>query len=1494
MFIDLSKAPPRFNETAISEEPEEDMGSEKSIGNQTNEYASRQGPLNHEDLPQRNTQCDGKEAGFASTDQPDVSRLVLSDGEQELLETASSILKNNSEDSASDEMESDTFDGGEFDADSEELSASRKRRRVSSGSSGKENVTIKSAKTALGENAEEDQEDLISELILAEAIWQEEKASLAVVDEHMKQGYPTTETDSGVIVGRNYREPDTTDQVDGTAVDVVMKKPVLLSAESDSNQSEEVGEDIVISKAGNDDLFACLHSKNYGLGTPDVNQNVIINSCTTKTALSGKGANPHLDLTVQHDPFISADPFRDRSPIPSPRDLGFDKSKFDNKGIALADFVECGIASQGTDEQESVTVTLPGLDKDPDKTGGKSPVSFSNSDEVEFTGDLTSVMNGICGDTNPVDLDNCEDSVASHMVCLEFDEDSDTDTESVMSDDDESLWSTFPEYFQPSRRVRYSSNKEAELSLAEEDQDLDGLDSTEPDREVALVSVKELSTENVSTLKDPVDASKIQDGVSLDWDELSTTSSESLECTYEVNAEIPSESEEVSEDSGYVNFKEKNEGGIEEICEQRDYNNSFPSHIPIVSLGTSKSGKCDIPVDILCSWNDKNSKVDGSTELSSTETTSPVAQESSEKNEFAEISKDIAREELPRTLSESKHEHEGSSLLFNDSLEHSVLERTGIFRKELASLKGAEDEVRILDRSYSPSDWIIPPPPSPTPELWKADIRIVPPPPVSPTPPEDELDDELKQLIVPPPPSSVGTLQITSNIKIVSPPPLDASDNELDRLLYDYDDVRFLSLTDDDKLANNNASARTFDSNFTEDKKLQAQKVKTEASLMSNEEDYANKSIVFSSRENKTFNPSTNSCKTNQTPVRDCSTTCVIKSRSLDSQFPLPNLSPSCSFTLDDSHTASKRFDRDRRKSGESPSKIKLNSSGLDNFADNRCKSDSLKKASSLNTTQQSRSRIPSRQKPPVPPKPLIFRAATEEGKAEKHIKPLANAEVKHTPLLADSMKTSSKFYPVHLSGNKREAFGSSCPDKRAIDSPTTTEEISYRNQVSLQREKQGTKRSLSFTSTSPYVPAPYLSSRTQSQYSAQSSDEVTRTSTLRSNSLASVGSLSVPTVDCSLSAPSRNSPCSAGNDPSFYRQQPPLMRYAASHLSLSETTDELDKNRSENIKNCTLSKTPRESSRLQLSTVTLQEDTPPRTPDTPPPPLPESSPPKTIPGLDIHDFDFGEPLIDEFQDDFQSANHEPTTLDLPSRAKDLKLKGFSASFDSKQEDSSSTFTARREKTYSGTALSRSLTISSLPRDKSQQFPSLEEWFDLDVTATSSLNSLEECNSKALKTRCTSVCEEGLLKLNVLKKRLEVFSNGEASKPQQPDKAKNWPLIFQNNARFLACDIKVISSSVKRGSPQIVSAVQTSLDSLEKLVESCEKTYFIQSDKSNHNDRSLVVITNDVLDQYRAIISTVKFAAGQRPDHPDVEELVKKTNAMAALITSLIGALRKY
>lgn len=1658
VFIDLSKAPPRFNETAISEEPEDDnMVAEETNRDQKDGNTSDGESLNQED---------------------DISELVMSDEDQKLLETATYFLKSSSEDvnTVNNQTQSDDSNGSKAGADNEELFASRKRRLVFSGSPGKENAAIKSAKTTLTENVEEDQDDLISELILAEAIWQEEEAGVVAVDA-VKEPVELVSTDRGdscVVVGTNSEESNA--QAHGAVgeqkrFEVAMGKPGQLSANNVHSQSGDTEKIIDTSNVVNNELFACFHSGDYGQGTTDVNQNILSNNSITKTAslaehneymrpaVSGAEFNLHLDLSEQHDPFISTDPFQDRSPTPSPRDLGFDESKFDNKGIELADFVECGVKTQGLVEQQSV-VSVPEKriaveGKGSDGNRSKSPVT------LELRGDSSPVSDDdIFNKNKPVDLDNLDDSVASHMVSLEFVEDSETETESAMSDEGESLWSTFPEFFQPSRRLTYSSNKQAELSLAEEDQDADGLDFTETDRDVALVSIKNLSTEDESNSKDFAEISARQDGVvSLadDWEDLSTASSESFEYTYEVNAEFPSESEEASEDSGYVYRRDENDRGVEGIFDQNTDADDFPSHISTVSLGTYISDKCDTSVDTFSSLDVKRSNVDEPTESSLTET-SPFYHfdqgDFSEKNEFVEMSKSVSLEESLRTLPGSRQGIDVSRSLSDESLKHVLLGRSEIINKGWRSLNDSEDKGMILDRSYSPSDWIIPSPPTSTSELQDADIHIVSPPPFSPTSVEDELDDELKHLIVPPPPC-VDTLPIVSGIRIVSPPPLDVNDSELDHLMYDYDDIIFLSLTDDHKLAKNNGlvSARSFDSNFTEDKKIQAQMVE----MVSKEGGYARKSITISNRDRSILNPSGNSCNTNHTPIKQSFATYALTSRSLDSQSFLPNPSASCSSTtLVNAHTTWKRFGEKKHPLDDFPNKEVVNSPNLKNGEDIRGKinsssgTDEFNKISNTNQRNISvnnRSRVPLKPKPPVPPKPRMFRTVSSEGKMDKadaipgksmkmsldedrgivvegyhKNKPVRSAadenhrninaelgeagrssldslpqrerDLVHSnhssrspstspsagqapnkalakskktqvhdsvnscnvKLSADSIlnthldspyakstdiskeKSSQRveaFRPALSTASNPVALRASCPDTPAIDSPSSTaDDILYKNEFNSQRDKHGTRRSSSFTCRSPYVPAPYSSSRTQSLYSAQSSVEKAHKSAPHSNRSSSAGSPTVnsgasrgtyanlprvnscfETATSSVSAAppsSGNKPHSAGMEPLFNPQQP------TSHSSFRDSN-----NSSGDDTNRALPKPPSESSSLRLATVELQEDSwndslnPPPLPDSPPPPLPDSSPPKTIPVFDTDDFDFGESLIETFQDGIQMDSLETTTFDLPSSPNDVESKRSSASVDYKQEDSKCTFPERRDKRCGDNGLSRSLTITSIPRDinrrsLSEDWPSLtgasirdsrtkrcsfpfNECFNLDdATAAGSLNYLEECQPEFLKAKCSKVCEEGLLKVSNLKKRLEPYLNGRASKPQLSKETKNWPLIFQNNARFLACDIKVISSSVKRGSPQFVSAMETSLDSLEKLVESCEKTYSTLNEKSNHNGRTLAVMVNEVLDQYRDIIFTVKAASGQPPDDPDVEVLVKKTNAVATLIASLIRTLRKY
>lgn len=1483
VFLDLSRAPPRFSETVISEEAEEDNTVlEKTDENQHEETMQRRQLLNCEDLSPGNLQYDF-EAGVSQTQQDDTLEIVMSDKEEELLETASSFLKNTSEDnnSVNYERQSDVSIGGDSDAENEDLVASDKRHHVL----GKESLTMKSLKIAAAEHTDDVQDDLSLELIrkYAEEIWQEEDAGAVLADkseEHVEgvSSLSTSAThESCAVVGMKSEKTST--HVD----DIVDKQhfpelgttePVQLYTKLDN--SDHSGR----TQIQNNDLPACLPSGGHSRETTDMNHNFLINSPFTKTeAITDESVytepvvfhpdrNPNSRLSVQHDPLIDTGPLQDRSPTLSSKDLGWDDNTFDSEGIELADILRHGATLEGLEEESDVGKPA-GLRSDGKES--ESPVAFCDSDEL--TSDLSSVKDGICDDRNPVDLDNLADSVASHMVCLEFDEKSDTETESTMSDEDESLWSTFPEFFHPSRRLTYSNNKQAELSLAEEDQDTDGLDSTKTDQDVALVGVRELSTAHKSNFKDTVDGSEEQDGVSFtdDSEELSTASSESFEYTYEVNAEFPSESEEVSEDSGYVTSIGKNERGIEEVCDQRKVSHSFSPQNVMVKQDTCISDKCDIPLRTLSDLNDKLPKDDGPIACSEVEITSQLDQEnSSEKNECTEISKDILQEQQPRNLLESRHGSGNSSFFFVNSLKEPLPEKTEVLSKGWKSLDYPDTDERILDGNFSPSDWIIPSPPSPTPELQESDICIVSPPP-------DELDAELQHLIVPPPPSSADTLSIVSGIRIASPPPLEINDNEFDHLLTDFSDMRFLSLTDDHKIARNNVliSARNFDSNFTEDRKIQAQNVKTDALSISMEGDNVHKSVGMPSFENTIFDSSGKSRSANQAPVKQSSTTNVPTTHSPNSRSSLPNPLTDCSVTLDDLPATWKQFHKGKCISDEHPNKDTVYSS-LDIINDdiggkrkNSKKTDelnSLFNSRQENVLVQNRSSFPLKEKPPIPPKPRIFRAATDDG-------------------MYDSFKSSS----VEDSGV-----------------------------ISDQEPGNKQRRSVSFAFGLPYAPAPYASSRSQSVHSAQSSvlrshKSTSHTPNLLSEQTSKVNS-SAPTASTLFAT---NKPHFPGNEASFSPQRPPLMRHRASHPSLRDSEVDLGLNASGDV----LPQPLIESSVSQLPIIDPQEDTcnnslnSPPVPDSPPPPLPESSPPKLIPEFHAEDFHFREPLTETFQDDTQNNSLQSATFGLPCSARELKFKRSLASLDYKQGDSSSNVSERRETTYGGSTLSRSQTLTSFhpetnqrsssvdwsshreavvpgSRTKRSSFP-FDECCNLkDVRATGSSNSSQECQS--LKAKCLNVCEEGLSKVTVLENRLEICLNRNAAKTQFSNEVKNWPLIFQNNARFLACDIKVISSSVRRGSPQVVSAVETSLDSLEKVTESCEKTCSMLNEKSKQNGHSLVAMVREVFKQYRDIISDVKNFSGLHPVHSDAEVLVKKTDSMATQIASLIRELRNY
>ena len=1570
VYIDLSSAPPRYtsNETAISEESEDDVVADKTSHGQKVEIeiAHGQKSRKYDALATQNPHSSRGDLTHMQED--DNTDLVLSDEDHELLETASSFLKSRPEDNITDETELDFSYDSEIAADSEELFASRKRPHVLSDGHGEENMALKSSKTELAETMEENQDDLISELILAEELWQEENAGVSVIDAGNKP-VERVSTDSGDTFVAVERKSDERNSQTNNSIheqrwlNDVGEIPGEVSTNTEHFQFEDGEKGIVSGNVDENDLRAYLDSSNHSLGTTDVNQNVLIDCSTTKIASladDSGSARPafstvegylNLDLSSEHDPFISTDPFQDRSPSPSPRDLGFDEIKFDNKGIELVDFQE-NEASQELDEQESAVSILGkcvGNDRngsdDSDENERKSPETFNSFDELKLKVDSSLIGNGFSDSTEGIHEDNFEDALDSHLISLEFSEGSETETESAMSDDGESLWSTFPEYFQPSGRLTYSSNKSANLSLAEEDQYEDVVNSPEVDREVALVSVKELNVRDESNSNNFVDISARKNGISLldNCDELSTASSESFEYTYEVNAEIPSESEEMSEDSGYVNSKENDKRSTEGICNKVEETSSFSSHS---SMDVCLTDECDISSGNYSSFSDKTSNRNAFTASFSTKTKSTSHFDQCSQGQFLENNE----------LTEMSKE----SLLCDAPLKRAIVGSTEIISTERLSLRESDNKGMLIDRSYSPSDWIMPSPPTPTPELQDDDIPIVSPPPVSPTPVEDKLDEELRRLIVPPPPSSVDILPMVSGIRIASPPPLNFSDNELDRLMYDYDDIRFLSLTDDHKLAKTNGliSTRNCDSNFTEDRKIQAQKVTVDPTMIRKQ------TIAVSNRDESNFNSLENPSNANHCSIKDNSST--FTSHLFESRC-WPNPSACDSSILFDSNTTCKDGpvlgdfrSNDVVKGLDMPEVTTRNDGSLNKTAE-------LSSISGKNNQDiiERGTRFPSKQKPPIPPKPRMFRSTSGEGNMGSPKHPLENAMGKPTygvpksssarhsvDKLAKSHSDSSSVKNTDTSNERasnsvyhsfrrvfttdnppitEQSHKASSPETFVANSPSSTnsKDSPSRNEINPQGDKRGTRRSLSFTCRSPYVPAPYSSSLTQSLNSAPSSAETLHKSTLCNNSNSSAEN---PTetieTDClnitrSFGTPtfpsSANSTTASSKELLFYQELRPSMRQPASDLSCKNSINNLNRVLSEDDTNRTFPKQPTDSSNLQHRTSELQQDicnnslTPPPLPDSPPPPLPSSSPPKIIPQFDLEDFDFGEPLIETFYDNSPNVSVESnTSLDLPSFTKDLKS---THSLES-QNESRSSCPERRGKLYGGSTLSRSLTLTSFPRDINRRslsedwsshrdagFPSspikrssfpFDESPDLDDIATNSIHHLEEFQVKAFRVKCSHVCEDGLLKVVVLKNRLEMCLNKSVSNPQTTGEKKNWLLIFQNNARFLACDIKVISSSVKRGSPQVVSALKTSLDSLEKLVESCENTYSVLNDTCDRKCRTLVAMVSEVLEHYRDVICTVKAASRQQADSPDVEALVKKSNAVAALISSLIRTLRRY
>ena len=260
------------------------------------------------------------------------------------------------------------------------------------------------------------------------------------------------------------------------------------------------------------------------------------------------------------------------------------------------------------------------------------------------------------------------------------------------------------------------------------------------------------------------------------------------------------------------------------------------------------------------------------------------------------------------------------------------------------------------------------------------------------------------------------------------------------------------------------------------------------------------------------------------------------------------------------------------------------------------------------------------KQKPPVPPKPRIFRTATDDGmygsvkSSNVKVQDSADSGVKWALEICKDSSLSTETSSVNLESLRPTLLGAdeqvttraSCGDTSALDSQTAAEDIKSRKEDNLPGEKHGTRRSSSSACGSPHVPAPYASSRSQSLNSAESSVVSTHKFTPHTASLLLE---QVPTVNSSESA---GSTLFAKN-----KERPPLMRNPASHTSLQDSHGDLSSNAPGDGISRVLTQPLAESPISQLSAVYQQEDNCNNSltsPDSPPPPLPESSPPKLIP----------------------------------------------------------------------------------------------------------------------------------------------------------------------------------------------------------------------------------------------------------------------------------------
>ena len=1110
--------------------------------------------------------------------------------------------------------------------------------------------------------------------------------------------------------------------------------------------------------------------------------------------------------------------------------------------------------------QDSFDSTNPEVNDCDSSTNRNSPNEMLQNGYSRLVNDSPSPSN---------DSDNSTAIVGSVIGSLEFDDSTNTDEGPEKSDEDEPLWSTFPEYFQPSKRSQDSDSIENVLLLADES-------DSETDQGFERVKGHEL-------------------------EELFIAPSQNFQFTYKVNTEFARKDKMTGDHDSCQGTKEKNLGRSLEFEGDIDELNQVHALPPSPNFSSNCLPDITLHHPLSCA-------VEPTALTESNITSSPCYS-----SYFCEDSSQATEREKP-----NEEQTDKESLILSNGMsgklipstvvlvECSSLENERITSKQFQSLNNRWREIHTTpncNKSYSPTDWIIPSPATQTPELQKHDIRIVSPPPSMKPCVDNEFEDELTQWIIPAPPSTVDSIQLLSEIKVVSPPPtLQTSHNGIELPLCNLDEFGFLSLTNDHKLAQSNDQRSN--SNATEDHKIQAKTIPNDASWASKE---------YEPQTKKHFIPGT--YESYHLDKESCPQKIERSTITEDFFLRTDNLSPlrgqHDQLTLADDSFGTRDlsspnfYDIDCSKNENVNSSYIFESIPEDDHTmqhDSRMKSDSKALTS---------------YKPPIPPKPWFLRRTRSGGKEKTEGAILGSNDISRCRHLKRSnsdilssrvVRTAEQDSYLDINLNRVwEAIGQkSTTDKTfgiaeqkssaglkecQIKKPGVNKEqwhsppYSSKDFVSKQEAKtpydiEKLGRSLSFTYRSPHIPVlhPANCSPTQSLQETQPFFRKDHKGHFPKKCIDSLGS---PRTD-SMSPCMQHTPITAPVNGSCVLIDSEYNNYSEELNVPGKTLREkgpmaswgLDscEDQPSNLCNDCINGTPQEpsskTSNSQVCTEALTFNTddkdfnialtvpiddacqmasPSLTSSaisknsTPPPPM--ASPPESVSRFDDDEFSILETIPDNSHYDTSIRHHERST--------------------------SVTLLSSRE----------------LRGRKSSSF--CQDNFD-DLTKRNPSHVIDNFADKYLGKKCQDICENILLKVGKLKKRLEAHLENKELQVDLKGNIKTWRSVLRNNSKFLACDIKFITASTQQGLAQLIAAVRASANSLEMLVESCMKTSVEQSKSSSQNVHFKIM---EIVEHYADCINTVKSGTVERPDFSAFKSLKDKTNALSALITTLIQLL---